>query len=243
MKRCLSVVIVAMVGCASVPEKKRYALNIDSISNSNNHARKYFVMTDVVDSQLQKNEYIKYVENALTKVGFSTSPDMIQAEAVLVFSYGIKGQTRIGSSPEYDWVSPKSYDFNTMNSNGRRSSGTVSETGLGHLERTGTNYYTYAVFTRAIILTAYDGDSVKKYSKDKKSLPQEIWKTTILSTGPSQDMRKIFPYMLYGAVEYLGKDTAGQIKTEIEENDARVEQIKQQKNNPLHPLQIPISRP
>ena len=78
-----------------------------------------------------------------------------------------------------------------------------------------TRTATVVTFKRQISLMAYD---MKYYRETKKE--KQLWKTEIISIGPSGDFRFLFPLLIGGASRYIGENTKNIIDIEIsEEND------------------------
>lgn len=75
--------------------------------------------------------------------------------------------------------------------------------------------------TMTIVLDAYDLDVYRKTQKKVQA-----WKTTVMSTGSSADLRRVFPVMIAAASKYIGENTGKQIRIKLFENDKRVEEIK-----------------
>jgi hypothetical protein len=53
-----------------------------------------------------------------------------------------------------------------------------------------------------------------------------IWKVKMISTGPSGDLRLIFPVMIGAGKEYIGTNTGKSIRVIIAEDDDRVLAVK-----------------
>lgn len=46
-----------------------------------------------------------------------------------------------------------------------------------------------------------------------------MWKLNVVSSGSSGILRDVFPIMIFGAKEYIGKDSKQSVAFEIKEND------------------------
>ena len=78
----------------------------------------------------------------------------------------------------------------------------------------------YTTYLRWMILDAID---YREFRRSKKIV--SIWKTTIVSRGTSDDLRRAIPIMLGAAQDYIGTNTGGKIRVNIDESDARVKKI------------------
>jgi hypothetical protein len=62
-----------------------------------------------------------------------------------------------------------------------------------------------------------DALNLSEYRESKKEV--QLWKTTITSTGLSDDLRRVLPYMVAAAAPYMATDTGRQVSVELWEND------------------------
>jgi hypothetical protein len=74
---------------------------------------------------------------------------------------------------------------------------------------------------RYCVLEAVDNE---KSAAAKRPIP--VWKTTILSSGPSDDLRRVFPALAVFAKHYAGKTTNNTEAYEITEDDPQIKAIK-----------------
>jgi hypothetical protein len=56
---------------------------------------------------------------------------------------------------------------------------------------------------------------------------EELWSVELLTSGPSQDLRKILPVLAGTGIDFIGKDTGGKVQVRIKENDGAIEFVKQ----------------
>jgi hypothetical protein len=89
-----------------------------------------------------------------------------------------------------------------------------------------TGYHTvnssYNTYTKYLNLYAIDKEQSRKLNKEKR-----IWQLTTISTGPSYDLRYIFPYLLVGSKNYIGVNSVQSNKIQVSINDSRVIELKQ----------------
>ena len=70
-------------------------------------------------------------------------------------------------------------------------------------------------------MDAYD---VASYKQDQKM--NQVWKTNVISTGSSNDLRLVFPYMAIAMKPYIGSNTGRKIEAEILADDPQVIQLR-----------------
>ncbi len=94
----------------------------------------------------------------------------------------------------------------------------VGEPGVGG-SKTGIN--PFIRHGRYCVLEAVDNE---KSLLAKRPIP--VWKTTIVSSGPSDDLRRVFPALAVFAKHFAGKTTNNSEAYEITENDPQIRAIK-----------------
>jgi len=75
-------------------------------------------------------------------------------------------------------------------------------------------------FQRFLILEAVKAGP---WREKKERVP--IWKTTLTSTGPSSDLRKLMPILVAGGAPYFGTDTGRQRAVSVREDGDKVMRI------------------
>jgi hypothetical protein len=233
MTKILIVFILVYVnifcGCSSV-SKPTYLVNVDSISSSDIIKNKYIIFSGLKDvdlSDLQFQEYSTYIDRALTISGFVKANNIEDANLAIFLVYGIGdpkehlysysipifGQTGISSSQTYGTV-------NTYGSSGTYS-GTTTYTPsygiVGHTTRVGS----FITYFRFIILDAVNMDTYRQQQNIVSA-----WKTTITSTGSSDDLRRVFPVMIAAAKNHIGINTGQKMEVKLMEDDKSVLEIK-----------------
>jgi len=230
-------ILFLLSGCSIGP---KISVNVDSIG-SIQHKTKYILLSgskNISTTDLEFKEYANYIDKALQKKGFiKTNPK--NANVAIFLRYGISkpqkhmksysipiyGQTGISSATTYG----------TSNINGTLH--TYGNTGYyqGNIYSNSTTYYTpkygikgyqngvkeYILFTRYYELSAVDFDYYKKTKKNK-----QLWKITVTSTGPSGDLRRVFPLLVAASEKYIGLNTGRKINVIISENDKNVLELK-----------------
>ena len=202
----LCVGVTLLSSCATT----RFKSNVDSLAQPDAVAKKRFVLLPggkgVEVSDLQFLEFASYVERIFTEKGFVKATSVPDADVAIFLAYAI------GDPQTYQYA----YSLSNWGQTGVSSSntrGTITSYG-GTASYSGTTTYTPTygitgsttyvgtdtVYTRFLFLDAYD---VSAYMKEKKMA--QVWKTSVVSTGSSGDLRLVVPYMVAAMRPYLGK--------------------------------------
>jgi hypothetical protein len=218
-----------MAGCASVPQY----VNVDSIQAPSTDDKKNFVLLpgnkDTSASDLQFREYAAYINRALISRGFMPAESIETANLAIFVVYGIGdpqqhqylysvplwGQTGISSSTTYGTLS-------TFGNTGTYSDTTTYHPTYG-ITGYSTRVGTYTMYFRFLVLDAFD---LSEYRKSKELVP--LWKTTVTSTGPGSDLRRILPVMVIASKSHIATNSGRRIKVEIDENDPEMLELKAQ---------------
>jgi len=222
------ILFLSLYGCAMT---QKYHVDVDSISSPDADSKKKYILLsgikDVKDTDLQFIEYTKYIETALISRGFSKATTIEDANVAIFLVYGIGnpqkntysyalpmwGQTGVSSSTTYGSLNTFG---NTATYSGTTTyNPTYGITGFFPVSGSYVNYF------RFLILDAVDIDEYKKTQK-----MNQLWQTTVTSTGSSGDLRLVFPVMVAASKEYLGLNTGKRIQIILSEEDQRVVEIK-----------------
>lgn len=187
-----------------------------------NKDKKYIIIPadkNISYESLEFKEYSNYVAKAMNTQGFHISKNIDEADAVVFLFYKVSdpqthvytdytpvwGQTGIQSSSTYGTVNPYtgSYSANTTYMPQYGITGYVPEV------RTVTTYM------RGIALDAF----ILNKGEKTVNLGPQMWKLNVVSSGSSGILRDVFPIMIFGAKEYIGKDSKQSVAFEIKEND------------------------
>jgi uncharacterized protein DUF4136 len=221
---------VLAAGCAST---QQFRVSVDSLARPDSVARKSYVLlpgnkgTGADDLQFQ--EYATYVHRALAARGLVHATRLEDADIAVFLSYGI-------GDPQTHYYTYSLPIWGQTGYSGSTTSGALNTFG-GYGTYSGTTTYTptYGVtgysnqlssattYFRFILLDAYDMESYKQ----EKTLAQ-VWRSTITSTGSSEDLRCVFPVMLAGSAKYLATNTGQKIEIGLDEENAAVLYIKGQ---------------
>jgi len=214
---------ISLISCASID------LSVSSINRPNtNINNSVFVIPsnkniDINDLIFQ--EFLSDIKIALETNGYTVTSNPEEADQVVLLEYGISDpQTNTVLVPQIGKTK-----IDSTNTTGLLTPGTNTTTYSG----TTTYNYEYGitgyvprqetVYTRVLILTSYDW---KLFSTTEKAI--QLWKTDVISTGSSSDLREVFPYMVLASENYLGSNTGKKIKITINKSDTRV--VKYQNN-------------
>lgn len=174
-------------------------------------------------SDLLFREFSEDVKIALIQNGYNVVDDLNQADQVAFIAYGISDpKTQIISIPLFGPTSVSSSNT-TGNMIFNQSGGTYQGTTTYNYNYgiTGFTNYSSIYFTRVIFIIAIDW---KTYLHNKVIIPQ--WQTHIISNGSNSDLRSVFPFMIYAAEKYIGKNTEKAIDVSVMSIDKGVEKYK-----------------
>ncbi|GBD95676.1 MAG TPA: DUF4136 domain-containing protein [Nitrospirae bacterium] len=226
----LLVLYLLLVGAGCTGQM--YMVKVDSINAGYESQKKNYILLPsnegVNVNDLQFQEYSLYVKRALSRHGFKETTDFNSADVAIFLRYGISDpQVNPISSPRL--VFPKIGAETSTFKASSYSSGRYSET-YGSITKS-TNLNTSLTdlsppkpqpsYSRYLIIVCIDLDV---YRQDKTM--QQLWKTTVTSSGSSGDLREVFPILVAASDPYIGMNTGKQIEIHLNENDRRVKQIK-----------------
>ncbi|MHB1175387.1 MAG: DUF4136 domain-containing protein [Sulfuriferula sp.] len=226
----LIVCAALLSGCATI-QPLRFHSSIDSLAQADANIKKRYVLMpggkkeEVGDLQFQ--EFAAYIDKALTANGFVKVNTFQGADVVIFLSYAIGdpqtyqhtyslptwGQTGVSSANTYGTVS--SYGSTVTNSGVTTYTPTYGVTGSTTQIATDTNY------TRFLFLEAYDAAT---YAKEKKM--NQVWKTSVVSIGSSNDLRLVVPYMVTAMKPYLATNTGHKIEVDVLVDDPAVQLLR-----------------
>jgi len=205
--------------------------NVDSLAQTDAAQKKRYVLMPggkgVEAGDLQFQEFAAYIEKILMERGFVKVSAFADADVAIFLAYAI-GDPR---TYQYSYSLPtwgqtgvsSSNTFGTVSSYGGMAtySGTTTYTPTYGITGSTTHVGTDTVYTRFLFLDAYD---VATYVRDKKM--SQVWKTSVVSTGSSGDLRLVFPYMVVAVKPYFGTNTGRKIKVEVPANDPAVQVLR-----------------
>lgn len=225
----LLVAISAFIGgCSSFKVKS----DVDSLARTDAAQKKnYLVMPGlrgVQETDLQYQEFVTYVDAVLQERGLIKVTSTDDADILIFFSYSM-GDPQVN---QYTYSTPI---FGQTGVSSASTYGNVSSTGA--FSATTTYTPTYGVtgsaiqtkrevlYTRMVQLEAMD---VPTYRADKKLV--QVWKTSVISTGTSGDLRLVMPFLVAAMKPYVGTNISRRITVEISEKDKSLKALRA-----LHP--------
>jgi len=207
-----------------------FVVNVDAVcANVATRGHSYLLWPGekgLTPNDLLFREYAKNIDTILRGAGYTRADSTEQADIIVIADYGI-GNPRISTSttsvPIYDFVGggTSHITVNTMTPYGSSmTTGTITE--MPTYEQVGTRQVTETSveYMRYAVLRAFAADRL-----ETDSTPIEVWRTTITSSGSSNDLRMVFPYMMIAAQRYVGKKTAHSEKVTLAEWDGRVSRL------------------
>lgn len=207
--------------------------DVDSIVSTSPDAaaNKHFVLLpaskDVDPSDLEFQEYCRYVATALAKHGFEPAKTLNDADVIIFMAYGIGNP----QNRQFTYSLPVYGQTGVTSSN---TTGTINSYG-GYTTYNGTTMYTpsygitgYQKYTSST--TTYfrymrlDAIDLKQYRATQKIEP--LWKMTVTSTGTINDLRRIMPVLVAASQPYLATNTEHKIEVDLDADDSEVLTIK-----------------
>ena len=224
--------ITFFIGCAS-KGAPTFNVTVDSLASADAPGKKTYILLPgnegVSWDDLQFKEYAVYLMRVLNAQGYVVATSETEADVAIVLSYGIGDpQTR-----EYTYTLPtwgktgvaSSSTSATASTYGNQTTVNANTTYTPSYGITGYRTHTGSetTFFRYALVTGYD------YMEFKASKRQvQLWKTTIMSTGSSGDLRRVFPILISAAVPYLASNTGQKVPVSISESDKVVNAVKGQ---------------
>lgn len=223
-RKCLVLSAVVLSGCATQNMPTHFLVFVDSISGDGAPSSMTYVIgsgdKQISSGDLQFREYASQIERAIADKGYVKAQNPDDAAVLVALTYGI-------SDPKDTSVS---YSLPVFGQTGVASSTTYGRVGAGGTF-TGTTYNTpsfgvtgyvpvtdnHTTYNRHFVATAFDLAASKKLGRDV-----QLWRTTVTSTGSSNDLRRVFPYMVYAAHPYFGGNTGRKIEVTVQEDQPEV---------------------
>jgi hypothetical protein len=206
---CVVGAALILSGCASIN------ISVSSLSSGDRLAGRILILPGDVNidrTDLLFQEFSGDIELALEQNGFSIVHEADEADQIAFIVYGIsdpKNQTI--AMPQFGKTGVRS-STTTGNVDILGNSGFYHGTTIYNYDYGITGYTSInrTVYTRVLLIISYDWIA---YKKDKKLI--QLWQTQLISTGPSSDLREVFPYLALAAEEYVGKSTKKAIRVNI----------------------------
>lgn len=225
--------LIILTGCSTMGtvSPSQFYISVDSIASKSGESGKSYLVLPGNEGEKERDlqflEFSGYLAKALNAKGYTSAASPEDADLAVFLSYGI------GDPRTHHY----SYSFPTWGRTGVSSTTSLvaTKTGEGKTVYSAytsyrpnygiTGYETYTgsrvTFSRFIVITAYD---YKEFKRTGERV--EVWKTTVISNGASDDLRRIFPVMITASESYLGTDTGHKVYVSFNENDGAVRELK-----------------
>lgn len=223
----LALVSVVMTSACVTMRGTRVVMDVDCLARTDAVTKNFYVLVPgergVDAGDLQFREFAAYVDRLLSEKGFVKVEDFQDADVAVLMVYAIGdpetylstystpvwGKTGVSSSETKGDVS--SYGGRSTYSSSTKYKPSYGVTGYK------THVRTDVSFTRFLSLSAYD---VSAFVREGRT--SQVWSARVSSTGSTNDLRFVFPYMVAAMKPYLGFNTGRKIAVELSADDPRV---------------------
>lgn len=214
----------------------RYETSVNSWGQYNLYGKTYYIESgdkNTSSSDLEFREYTKYLVENLKLQGAIITTDKKNADLCILMNYSIADESYTESIPIPIWGATGISSINTVSntrgsaygsaySYGGYTSGSVYGSSTTNA-RTNVNY-NYGItgvqnvnryvknFARVVNIYAYD-------NMDTSAEHRMLWKTNLASSGSSNDLRKVMPYIMYISWGELGHNSDGWQEYQVFEDD------------------------
>ncbi|HWR11280.1 MAG TPA: hypothetical protein VN445_05640 [Rectinemataceae bacterium] len=223
-KLILAAILVAMmVSCSTT---KTLVMQIDGIGrDAYPEERSYvFVPTDsaLKASDLRFEKYTGYIEKALSRKGYRKVSKAEEANIIIYVMYGVGDPEQhqyAYSVPVFGPVPSRPLSPPPPPAPGSPPNPPIRSYSptYGIIGST-TRYETYTTYFSYCKIEAFDLKLLRESGVEK-----QLWSTIITSTGSSNDLRYLMPYLISGAEDYIATDTGRAIEVQIDLEDEKTE--------------------
>lgn len=220
----LIMLLLLTTGCTAIGP--RIIININALAaNEALSKTKYLLISGDSETgwgDLLFEENAQMMMTALQASGFQPAASIDEVEIVILMTYGIGdpltkdyafelpvyGQTGVASSQTQSHAMILGNTINTRST----TTYTPSYGVTGHQRFEGST----VSYVRHLFIVAFDYATIKE-----GRTPSELLKTIITSAGPSNDLRRVTPYLISAGAPYFGRKTNGVVETELSAFDER----------------------
>lgn len=229
-----------LTACATMNTNDRYSdytVEVDAISESEYNSKTFTLgsaMKDVDENDLRFKEFASIVSNALQKKGLTEIRDRKAADTVILLNYAVSEPRTVTHNRLVPVFGGGANSTTTQIKNNYGNP-------IGSLETRPSNPYDsfrptgavaiaeeHTVFQRGIMIAAYEvKESLKSANNEKKISPKMLWEVRITSTGSTNDLRKLFPIMIYAASPFIGKNSGAKeiVNLSLADDDKRIKEL------------------
>ena len=222
---------LGLFGCASQMTVQVNAISDTKLASAG--ATRYVLLNgngEGLENDLFFREFSAYFIPLLKQKGYQQVDTRENADIEIFFRYAVSdGRSGIQTfaHPLYETFGGNVISFTETKTD---SSGTTTTTqGTVHVPLqtqyvgTAVESRSYTEYTCSAALEAY---SINK-NDEKTGQPAILWKTVMTSTGESNDLRSVMPFMAAAAAPYLAGNSGKAVKIRLKPDDPRVLKIKQ----------------
>ena len=179
------------VACAERPE---IVVSVNSYSKISRTGNTYVLkpMAGVDGNSMEFAEFASNVEKTFASMGLSRVVDESSASVTIFASYGMDS-------------AEKSYSYEVETGRSKTLVYTPQGVAAANTSTYGTETGRYTEFRRWIQFRAFDAEQIRHNQLF------EVWKTDIVSSGSSSDMRLVLPLMLNAARAHIMTNTGRSI--------------------------------
>lgn len=183
-----------------------YSIDVSSFGKYVIKGKTFYVVpgdNKISPKDLEFQQYTKYVASYIILLGGIETRDTANADMCIFLNYGIGESKPLIQNHAIRGNTGISSITTTTDYYGNKTSYVNHNYGVVGYYQTQTEQY-----RRYIDIYAYNNHN----------LDNMLWKTNIESTGWKNDLRVIFPFMMYASRFYLGSDSKGKKNININEN-------------------------
>ena len=223
----LMLVSLLLSACATGPRLMQIRSDVDALATSDAQNKRHFVILpgnkDLKEQDLQFIEFKAYVEKVLANRGFTKVDKPQDGDVVLFLSYGVdEPQTYQYSYEVPVWNDMGFYPYYWR---------------YRYYPMYTQRIETYVLYRRYLTLEAYD---MAAYLKNEA--PRQLWKVTVQSKGPSNDLRLTIPYMAAAMQPYIGTNTGHMLEVDINEHDPLLNELLRSNPSVIPPVSLPVTK-
>lgn len=213
---CYTAVMLAvsllLTACSTAPRTMKFRTEIDSLmAVGEQQGKTLFVVlpgnAGGNDHDLQFIEFKSYIEKILANRGYTKASSLQDSNVVMILSYGV-GNPEIR---QFSYEVPIWNDMAYYYPMSRYYRGFYPGYGVGGYAQ---RIDSYTTFRRYLVLEACEKEAYQLQQQCK-----QLWKTSVQSSGSSNDLRMVFPYMAAAMQPYIGSNTGHMITVDIDETD------------------------
>ncbi|MCX6262583.1 MAG: hypothetical protein NTY95_17420 [Bacteroidia bacterium] len=218
--------LLILGGCGKVSLTSNSFADTSSIPYGFPAGSSFFVMFTHTDSELISqniatmisNEVSQKIADLLKHKGYTIANSYEHSDYVLVFRLGMTSFKTIVNIPIY-------IPGQTQTTNGYIND-RYGYAGNYHEEQTTSGTFIYVpqekiLFNRTFVAQVYNAKSFREKKEEK-----QIWIGYTASVGENADMRKMVDYLLLSTFRYFGKNTTGNINSEMNYKSKEVEDLR-----------------